>query len=131
MINTLEEARLFFRDDRYAMETGIELLEAEENRALVALTITPSHKNAGNRVMGAVYFTMADFAFAVAANFGRPVTFTTTSQISFLAPARGERLFAEAKIIRDGKKICFSECRVTDDLGTEIALVTASGARMA
>ena len=131
MINDLQSAKDFFKGDIYATETtGIEIVEAEENYAKVTLKIGPQHMNAGGRVMGAVYFTMADFAFAVAANFARDLTVTMSSQISFLAAAKGSQLFAEAHCVSDGRKICYYEITVTDDLGTKIALITSNGYRI-
>lgn len=131
MINDLQSAKDFFKGDIYATETtGIEILEAAENYAKVTLKIGPQHMNAGGRVMGAVYFTMADFAFAVAANFARDLTVTMSSQISFLAAAKGSQLFAEARCVSDGRKICYYEITVIDDLGTKIALITSNGYRI-
>lgn len=130
-VTDTESAREFFKNDRYATDaTGIEILEAEVNRARVSLRLGEKHRNAGGRVMGSVYFTMADFAFAVASNVERPMTFTLSAQISFLKAAKGDILYAEAKIIQDGKHTCFAECEVTDNLGTKVAVVTASGYRM-
>ncbi len=42
----------------------------------------------------------------------------------------GKVLFAEVKCVTDGSHICYYEINVTDDLGTEVALVTANGYRM-
>ena len=82
-MRSLEELREFFSHDRYATATtGIEILEAEDGYAKVGLAVHEGHMNAGNRVMGAVYYTMADFAFAVASNpdaGNAPITFTLTS----------------------------------------------------
>ncbi len=131
MVTTLEEAKAFFRMDRYASEaTGIEILEASEGYAKVELEIGDRHRNAAGMVRGAVYFTMADFAFAVASNFNRTFTCTLASQITFLAQARGSRLTAEAKLLSDGRRTCFSECRVADEFGTIVAAVTANGYRV-
>ena len=68
-MKSLAELREFFSRDRYATATtGIEILEAQDGYAKVGLAVHEGHMNAGNRVMGAVYYTMADFAFAVASN---------------------------------------------------------------
>ena len=87
-MRSLEELREFFQHDRYAtVTTGIEILEAGDGYAKVGLAVHEGHMNAGNRVMGAVYYTMADFAFAVASNPDAghaPITFTLSSQINFL-----------------------------------------------
>ena len=132
MVNDLKSAREFFAGDTYATETtGIEIVEAAEKYSKVRLKLGPGHMNAGGRVMGAVYFTMADFAFAVAANFERDLTVTVSSQINFLAQPKGDELYAEARCVSDGRRMCCYEVTVTDSFGTVAALVTSNGYRMA
>jgi acyl-CoA thioesterase len=77
--------------------------------------------------MGGVFFVMADFAFAVAANFHQPTTVTQSSQITFLAPAKGKILYAETEKIRGGKRTCFYKISIYDDTGENVAYVTTSG----
>ena len=72
-------------------------------------------------------FTLADFTFAVAANFKQTLTVTTVSQISYLGPVKGKILYGESKLIKDGKRNCFYQITITDDLGTEIAVVSTNG----
>lgn len=127
----VEYARAFFEKDYYATETtGIVIEEAAPGHALVSCVTDRRHKNASNRVMGAVYTTMADFAFAIAANYGSPVTVSLNIQVSFLTAAKGEKLFARAEKIRDGRATAFYEVFVTDELGTDIARVQATGHKM-
>lgn len=129
-VRDLESAKEFFKGDLYATEvTGIEILEAGPGRSKVGLTLTPRHRNAAGAVMGAVYFTMADFAFAVAANFGHGITVTTSSEIHFLTGTRGTALFAETACLKEGSHICLYRTEVKDDLGTLVAVVTANGYR--
>ena len=90
------------------------------------MEIQPRHCNALGIPMGGAIFTLADFAFAVAANQGRDVV-TQASQITFLKAAQGKRLIAEARQVKDGKRVCFYEVKVNDDLGTEVAFVTING----
>jgi acyl-CoA thioesterase len=133
-MRSLEELREFFRHDRYATATtGIEILEAGDGYAKVGLAVHEGHLNAGNRVMGAVYYTMADFAFAVASNPDAghaPITFTLSSQINFLTAARGQYLTAEARAVRKGKKASFCEAEIRDELDTLIATVSSTGFTM-
>ena len=133
-MRSLEELREFFSHDRYATATtGIEILKAEDGYAKVGLAVHEGHMNAGNRVMGAVYYTMADFAFAVASNpdaGNAPITFTLTSQINFLTPARGRYLTAEARAVRKGRKASFYEAEIRDELDTLIATVSSTGFTM-
>ena len=128
MIKSLEEARQFFDNDKYATEaTGIEIEKVEEGYSLVSLKLDKKHQNAGGSVMGGVYYTMADFAFGVASNYNRPSTVTLDSQITFLTPATGRTLFAEAKVVRDGEHTCCYNVEVYDDLGTMTAVANMNG----
>lgn len=134
IMKTLAQLREFFSRDRYATETtGIEILEAGDGYAKVGLEVRDGHMNAGDRVMGAVYYTMADFAFAVASNpdaGDAPITFTLSSQINFLTAAKGRYLTAEAKAVRKGRKTSFYAAEIRDELGTLIATVSSNGYRM-
>ena len=133
-MKSVEELREYFRKDRYATDaTGIEILEAGDGYAKVGLAVHEGHMNAGNRVMGAVYYTMADFAFAVASNpdaGDAPITFTLSSQINFLTAARGRYLTAEARAIRKGRKTSFYAAEIRDELGTLVATVSSTGFTM-
>ncbi|MBQ2642167.1 MAG: PaaI family thioesterase [Lachnospiraceae bacterium] len=132
-MRTLQEVKDFFQNDVYATgTTGIEIVEARPGYAKVTLDVDARHMNAGGRVMGAVYYTMADFAFAVANNYDMEegMTVTLTSQINFLDAARGKTLTAEAHVIRDGRNTTFYRVDVTDELGTQIATVSSNGFRI-
>lgn len=128
----LEEAREFFSHDKYATEaTGIQIDEVKEGYAKCSLKLNSSHRNAVGGVMGGVMFTLADFAFAVATNFRRPPTVSLVSQISFLSSTKGDVLYGESRLIKDGKRNCFYEITITDDLGKDIAVVSVTGAHIA
>ena len=127
-MSDLKEVKEYFDKDFYASrQTGIEIVAAEPGYAKCSLKIEEKHKNSRGRVMGGVSFTMADYAFAVAANFKQRPTVTHTSQIIYLASPRGSVLYAEAKRIRSGRSTCLYEIRVSDDTGEDIAFVTATG----
>ena len=124
----LERAREFFKKDVYATETtGIVIEEVKGNYVRCSLKITEKHKNAGGRVMGGAIYTMADFIFAVAANFDKPLTVTAVSQISYIGAAKSDVLIGESKLIKDGRRSCFYEITINDDLGNPVAVVTTNG----
>ena len=123
----LEEARAFFAGDRFATENGAVIDEIGVHYAICSMEITPHHLNAAGRVMGGAVFMLADFAFAVASNFGHPADVTTTSQITFLRPSQGKMLYAKSQELRRGRTAVYYETSVTDDTGALIARVTASG----
>lgn len=77
--------------------------------------------------MGGAIFTLADFTFAVASNWNKPLNVSTTSQITYLGTAKGTRLVAEARKVKEGRSTCYYLVDVCDDLGNPVAHVTASG----
>ncbi len=124
---TLEEVRKFFEGDRFANENGAVIEEIGDHSATCSLVITDSHRNAMGAVMGGVYFTLADFAFAVAANWEKMGCVSLHSDISFLGAAKGKKLIAKAVCIKDGRNTASYRVDVTDELGNLTAIVTATG----
>ncbi len=125
---TLEEARAYFIQDRFAMiTTGIEIAEVGENYSKCTLQVEEKHLAVGDHVMGGAIFTLADFAFAVASNDGEQVTLTTMSNICYLGQPKDKTLIAECKCVKNGRTTCYFETMVTDGQGRQVALVTNSG----
>lgn len=130
-MTALEEARAFFAKDKYATEiTGIVIDEVGEHYAKCSLKLDDRHKNAVGQVMGGVMYTLADFVFAVATNFKQPVTVTVVSQISYLGMVKGDTLIAETRLLKDGKRSCFYEVDIKDNLGNPVAVVATNGAHV-
>ena len=124
----LEEAKDIFYGYYYSSKTTvIEIIDADVRYAKVKLDLNVSHMNAVGQVMGGVYFTIADYAFAIASNFKQPPTVTQTSQIVFLSPIKGNTIFAEAVCIRSGRTTCFYKIIITDETGEQNAYVTTTG----
>lgn len=125
---TLEEARKYFIDDRYAMvTTGIKIDEVGENMSQCSIDVEDRHMAVGDHVMGGAIYTLADFAFAVASNSGDQITFTTSSSITYLSQPKDKKLIAVCKCIKDGRKTCYYETKITDGMGNLVACVTANG----
>lgn len=123
----IEKVREMFRNDRYATETGAVIDEIGDYYARVSLTITEHHKNAVGGVMGGVYFTLADFAFAVASNWQKAGTVSINSDISFIGVPKSNRIIAETQLIKNGRSTCCYNVSVTDDIGTPVAMVKIIG----
>lgn len=127
---TFEEAKTFFEQDRFATKAaGIVLTELDETHAVCTMEITPDHRNAVGAVMGGALFTLADFGFAAAANFRQMGAVTLSSQIQFLSGAKGNTLTAVTSPVKEGRHACFYETVITDELGTKVAVITATGYR--
>lgn len=127
----LNEAREFFSKDLFATKCMGAVIEAVgEKYAKCSLVLDERHYNAVGHIMGGVAFTLADFVFAVASNFHQVPTVTLTSQISYLNPIKGNILLGESRLIKDGKRNCFYEVTITDNLGTPVAIVSITGAHV-
>lgn len=127
---TIEEARAFFENDRYAVENGITLEELTETGSVSTMVLTDRHRNAEGGVMGGAILTLIDFAFATAAcNVHRP---TVAQQISmnFLSVPKGNVLTAEASCRKDGKTSCVYHVNVSDNLGRDVAQAVVTGFKL-
>ena len=124
---TIEEVRDMFMGDRFACENGAVIDEIGERSATCSLIITESHRNAMGAVMGGVYFMLADFAFAVAANHEKMEWVSLRSDISFLGTAKGSKLIAKAECVKSGKATSLYRIDVTDDTGNLVAAVCTTG----
>ena len=126
-MKTIEEVRKIFEGDRFATQNGAIIEEISDHSATCSLVITDSHRNAMGAVMGGIYFMLADFAFAVAANWEKLGCVSLHSDISFLSSAKGKKLIAKAVCLKDGKSTACYRVDVMDDLGNLTALVTVTG----
>ena len=126
---TLDEIRACLSGDRFATETvGVHIDAAEPGYARCSMPVRPIHLNANSVPMGGAIFTLADFAFAVAVNgHAERVTVRQHVSITFLSPARGTTLLAEARCVKAGRTTCLYTVDVTDDAGTHVAYATVNG----
>jgi len=131
-MSKLEEARELFGRDLYATKlSGIVIDEVGDNSAGCSMVITENHRNAYGGIMGGAIYTLADFAFAVASNFGKEyATVSVVGQASFMSASKGNVLYARARLIKDGKSNCFYEVNITDDSDKIVAVVTFNGAHI-
>jgi len=128
------KARQLFQGDRYATDTtGVVLDTLETGHACCSLTLVPAHRNAMGAVMGGVMFTLADFAFAAAANASliaddAPLAWVSlTSSINYLSQPKGCRLTAEATCVKQGRTTCLYNILIRDDQSNAVAMVATTG----
>lgn len=122
-----EETVEFFKKDRFATVNGAVIEEVDDHYAKCSLKLEDKHRNAMGAVMGGVYFTLADFAFAVATNWQKLGTVSLNSQITYLTPAKGDQITAEAVCVKNGKTTSYYRIDVKDEFGNLAAAVTATG----
>ena len=78
--------------------------------------------------MAKLYFTVAGCNHYFGTDFmEKGMTVTLSSQINFLGAARGSTLTAEARVIKEGGSTTFYSVEVTDELGTQIAVISSNG----
>ena len=126
----LERIRDIFQNDRFATEAaGIVIEDARPGYSRCVMEIKAHHLNARGAVMGGAIFTLADFAGAVAVNCGKeqPNTVALHADITFLSPAKGKQLIAEASSIKDGRTASLYDIDIRDELGTKVARASING----
>ncbi|MCU0917134.1 MAG: PaaI family thioesterase [Planctomycetes bacterium] len=111
----------FFKNDRFARHSGIELLEIGPGRAKAKMAITDSHRNGVNLVHGGAIFTLADLAFAAASNSHGTVAVAINASIWFVKAGTQGTLYAEAVEVSRNPKLATYSIQVTDDAGALIA----------
>ena len=120
-----EVARFMLENDKVAVWLKVELLEVEEGRSKIAAVVREDMLNAAGVCQGGAIFSLADFAFALAANSYGKVALGTSSNITFVNPAfKGERLIAEAFERGRTKRRGVYEVEVKKEDGTLVALFT-------
>ena len=130
--SNIENFRRDAMQDRFAYNSGVFVEAVENGYSKCTLEIEDRHLNAAGVVNGGVVFTLADFAFSAAANGdGAPVTLTLNANISYLSSARGKKLIAEARRVKEGRTAAFYSVEVTDDTGVHVAEMTVTGFKKA
>ena len=116
-----DTARRIFARDRYAALTGIEIVEAGKGYCKARLIIEDKHLNAANVVQGGAIFTLADLAFAVAANSYGQLALTINVNISFLSGRSTGTLYATATEVDKPTRLGAYDVLVSDEQGDIVA----------
>lgn len=110
-----------FENDQFAKHANIELVSVEAGRAVAQMTLRPHHLNGLRIAQGGAIFTLADFAFAAAANSHDKVAVAANVNISFMKAAASGTLRAEAREIARNAKLGTYAVEVRDEQGDLIA----------
>ena len=119
----------YFKQDKYAALSGIELIDVKLGWAKARMEIQDIHLNSYKVVQGGAIFTLADLAFAAAVNSYGNLALGVQTSISYFKSVSTGTLFAEAKVINLHKKLAYFHVDVTDDNGDLIAVFTATAYR--
>ena len=131
-------AQMIFANDIFATEaTGIHIDYVDDNTTVCSLQLDNRHLNAIGSVMGGVIFTLADFAFAIAANSSILAEqkeslqwVSSSSTIHFLSSPKGHSLIATTTRIKQGRTQALFQVSITDSYNRQIALVSTTGTKI-
>ena len=86
------------------------------------MAVKPFHINGVGLVHGGALFTLADFAFAAAANSHEEVAVGINASISYLKAVKSGTLYAEAEEISNSRKISVYSIKITDEHDELVAM---------
>ncbi|MEP7271723.1 MAG: PaaI family thioesterase [Acidobacteriota bacterium] len=116
----LEKIREKFKTNSFPTLLGIEIDSIENGRSRLVMDVTEKHLQLQGIMHGGAIATLIDTAVAVAIiGASEPgARFTTIElKVNYLSPIREGRVYADAKLIRDGKRIVVAECDVFEPRG--------------
>ncbi|HRH86749.1 MAG TPA: PaaI family thioesterase [Rubrivivax sp.] len=126
----LDTLRAFFASAPFMADLGIEPTGGGDGRIDSALLLQPRHYQHTGQVHAGVMVTMADHSMGAAAQTLAPEGFVViTAELStrLLRAARGERLLCEARVVKPGRQISFTEADVFVEAdGRRVHVVRAS-----
>ncbi|MCL2792600.1 MAG: PaaI family thioesterase [Spirochaetaceae bacterium] len=125
----LEEIKKKFLADKFSRSVGITLDEIAPGKAVTSVVIAKDHYNGLGVVQGGLVFTLADFAFAAAANAKGKATVGIRCDIVFIKPVKGGKLTAIAEEVSCSNKISNYEVKIYSDKNELVAKFTGTGFR--
>lgn len=117
-----KSAAAMWAGDRASQTLGMSIVEMDEGRAVLQMTVREEHANGHAICHGGITFALADSAFAFACNSRNQSTVAQHNMISYLAPGRvGDVLTATATEISLTGRSGICDVQVTNQDGTRIA----------
>jgi len=114
-VTNLEKIKKETLDDKFSQFIGITLDEIEEGRAVASVVINENHYNGLGIVQGGLYFTLADYAFAAAANSRGKAAVAIRCSISFIKPIKEGKLTAIAEEVSCGNRLAIYDVKMYNE----------------
>lgn len=109
--------RAKFAKNHFPHWLGIEIDFIEQGRAKLSLEVTEKHRQLAGVMHGGAIATIIDTAVAMAivgaSEAGAKFT-TIEMKVNYLSPIVEGRIVADARLIRDGRRIIVADCEVFD-----------------
>ncbi|MFC7176869.1 PaaI family thioesterase [Halosegnis marinus] len=108
----------------FAEHVGIEMTAAADGEAAGYIELGAEHSSTPDRVVahGGVPYTLADSVGGAAVmSVAMKPTPTVDMRMDYLAPSNGDRIEAEAEVVRFGDSVAVADVTVTDGEGAQVA----------
>ncbi len=115
------QGRAYLEKDRFAALCGITILEIRKGYAKVRMNAGDDHINSWGSVHGGALFTLADMAFAAAANSHGGLSVGISCTISYTAAAPRGVLIAEAVEDSRSPRLATYLIHIFTEDGTQVA----------
>lgn len=130
----LDTLRGFFRQAPFMVDLGIEPVDVAEGCVVTELVLAPRHLQHTGQVHAGVMVSMADHSMGAAAQtVAAAGTMAITAELSMrlLRAAAGQKLRCEARVLKPGRQISFTEADVYCEADGQRTLVARASATMA
>ena len=107
----------------FIKHNGIKVNKLDFREAIVEYDVKESGLNPYNMVHGGMILSLADTACGILSCMSGRASVTTSSTINYINAAKCKKLYAKAKVLKEGKKIGYYEASVYDENNTLIASV--------
>ena len=125
---SMEQLKEYINEnDTFGKSNRMKLTAVQEGYAEAVMEITDNSCNAVGTVQGGAIFTLADMAFAAAANSYGDKCVAMSAAASFIRPGTGRQLHAEAKTVSKGRRSCVVDAEVRNDEGKLVAKIQFTG----
>jgi acyl-CoA thioesterase len=108
--------------DRLAQLLGMEVVEVSPGHSKVRLKISEKLYNAADMVHGGALFSLADYAFALAANAGEDIGIAISATMHYIHPAKQGFLYAECREVTRNRRMGTYTATVTDEQGQTLSV---------
>jgi len=130
----LATLKRFFASSPFMVDLGVEPVAVGEGTVTTVLPVAPRHLQHTGVVHAGVSASLADHTMGAAAQTLAPEghwVLTADLKTSLLRGGRGERLVCEARVLKPGRQISFTEAEVYAEHGGRRTLVMKASATMA
>lgn len=128
MADFFEQVREYInQNDTFCKANNMTLEMVKLGYAEAVMKVTEHSYNAVHTVQGGAIFTLADLAFAGAANSYGDKCIAMTANASFVRPGTGNTLRAVAREVSKGRRSCLIDVEVRNEENKLVAKIQITG----